>query len=126
MEILIIKISVQMSQLLYHQSRNSTISIVTGYGLDNKGVGTRVQWSQKCSPLHIIQTGSGGSPNLLSNRYLGLFPQEWSVWDVKLITHLQLVPSRIEGFFRIALWESEILNSVCVELSLQWIIFSLS
>jgi hypothetical protein len=39
-----------------------------------------------------------GSPNLLSNRYRGLFPRGWGGRGVKLTTYLHLVPrSRIRG-----------------------------
>jgi hypothetical protein len=40
-------------------SWDSSVSIVTGYRLDNQGVRFKSQWCQELSPLHIVQTGSG-------------------------------------------------------------------
>jgi hypothetical protein len=44
------------------RSWDSAVSIVTGYGLDGRGVGVRVPVGQYFSPLHIIQTGTGAHP----------------------------------------------------------------
>jgi hypothetical protein len=35
---------------------------MTGYGLDDQGVGVRVQVEQEFSLLHVVQTGSGAHP----------------------------------------------------------------
>jgi hypothetical protein len=41
--------------------------------------------------LHVVRTGSGGTPGLLSNGYWGLFPSGQSGRGAMLTTHLQLV-----------------------------------
>jgi hypothetical protein len=41
---------------LFGHNRGSAVGIATGYGLDNQGVGVRVQ---EFSFLHVVQTGSG-------------------------------------------------------------------
>jgi hypothetical protein len=72
-------------------SRDSVVGIATSYGLDDRGVGVRV-------PVGLIIFTSTNRPdrlwdppNLLSNRYRGLFPRGLSGQGVKLTTHLQLV-----------------------------------
>jgi hypothetical protein len=65
---------VDMSQ--YHEgSWDSVVGTATGYGLDDRGVGVRVPvWSRIFSsprrPDRLC-----GPPNLLYNRYRGLFPR---------------------------------------------------
>jgi hypothetical protein len=46
---------------------DSVVGRATGYGLDDRGVGVRVPVVQEFSLLHVVQTGSGSSPNLLSS-----------------------------------------------------------
>jgi hypothetical protein len=43
-------------------SRDSSVGIATGYGLEDGGVGVRVPAWQECSLLHVVQTGSGVHP----------------------------------------------------------------
>jgi hypothetical protein len=43
-------------------SRNSSVGIATGYGLDDREVGIRVPVWSKCSLLRSVQTGSGAHP----------------------------------------------------------------
>jgi hypothetical protein len=55
------------------KGRNNIVGIATGYGLDDEGVGIRVQWGQEFSLLHVVQTGP---PSLLSKGYrLGVMRQ---------------------------------------------------
>jgi hypothetical protein len=61
--------------LLTSSSRDSAVSISTGYGLDGRGVEVRVQVrsrivSSSCRPDRLWDP-----PNLLLNEYQGLFPQ---------------------------------------------------
>jgi hypothetical protein len=72
------------------RSQDSTVSIVTGYGLDNRGVGVRVPVGSRI-PSFPRPYWLWGPPNLLFNGYWGLFPQEKSSRSVKLTTHLELV-----------------------------------
>jgi hypothetical protein len=54
-------------------SRNSVVSIMTGYGLDDRGVGVRVPVRPRIlsSPRHPDRLWD--PPNLLLNGYWGLF-----------------------------------------------------
>jgi hypothetical protein len=54
-------------------SWGSAVSIVIGYGVNNRGVGVRVPVDEELSLLHIVQTGLG-QPSLLYNGNRGLFP----------------------------------------------------
>jgi hypothetical protein len=40
----------------------SSDGIATGYWLDGRGVGVRVQVRVEFSPLHVVQTASGAHP----------------------------------------------------------------
>jgi hypothetical protein len=40
-------------------SRDSSVGIATGYGLEDGGVGVRNQVKQEFLLLHVVQTGSG-------------------------------------------------------------------
>jgi hypothetical protein len=58
----------------YTKSRDSSVGIATGYGLDDREAGVRVPvrsriFTSPCRPDRLC-----GSPNLLSNGYRGLFP----------------------------------------------------
>jgi hypothetical protein len=57
-------------------SQDSVVGIVTGYGLDNQGVGIRYLvgvriFTSPCRPDWLRSP-----PNLLSNKYQKLFPRE--------------------------------------------------
>jgi hypothetical protein len=74
------------------RSRDSAVSIATGYELDNRGVGVRVQVVSRIfsSPRHPHQLW--GPPSFLSNGYWGLFPQGGGVkvagpWSWPLISN---------------------------------------
>jgi hypothetical protein len=57
------------------QSRDSSVGVVLGYGLDDRG--SRVRFlaeAGKFSLHHDVQNVSGAPPSLLSNGYQGLFP----------------------------------------------------
>jgi hypothetical protein len=62
---------------IYHlwlvQSRDSAVGIATGYGLDDRGVGVRVQEGQEFSLLHVVQTGSGVHPTSYPMGNVGSF-----------------------------------------------------
>jgi hypothetical protein len=40
-------------------SRDSSVGLATGYGLEDGGVGVRVPVRQEFLLLHVVQTGSG-------------------------------------------------------------------
>jgi hypothetical protein len=48
--------------------------MATAYGLDGRGIGVRVPVEAKFFLLHVVQTGSGAPPSLISIGYWGLFP----------------------------------------------------
>jgi hypothetical protein len=52
------------NSVIHHRewSRDSVVSIATGNGMDDRGVGVRVPVGQEFSPLHVVQTGSGVHP----------------------------------------------------------------
>jgi hypothetical protein len=56
------------------KSRDSTVGIATGYGLDDKTIGVRVPVGQKCSFLLVIQTESGAQPASYRNGTGVFFP----------------------------------------------------
>jgi hypothetical protein len=47
---------------LHVKSWDSSVSIATGYGLDDQGVRVRVQWGQEFSLVHVIQTLGSTQP----------------------------------------------------------------
>jgi hypothetical protein len=53
-----LKVSVHFSS----GSRDSAVGIVTGYGLDNRGVGVLVPIGKEFSILHVAQAESGAHP----------------------------------------------------------------
>jgi hypothetical protein len=54
-------------------SRNSSVSIATGYGLDDRGVGFRVPVGSRIFSSTRRPDRFWGPPNLLSNWYRGFF-----------------------------------------------------
>jgi hypothetical protein len=77
-----------VSRLGLGQSRDSSVSIVTGYGLDGQhsipGRGKRFFSSTQCPDRLWVQ------PNLLSNRYRLMFRRGKSGRGMKLTIHLNL------------------------------------
>jgi hypothetical protein len=70
---------------------DSSVGIATGYGLDDRGVGVRVPKYQEFSLLQVVPTGSGVHTTSYPMGTAGPFPGQ-SGRDVKLTTHLHLVP----------------------------------
>jgi hypothetical protein len=67
-------------------SRDSSVGIVTGYGLDNRMIGVRLpEEAGNFSLRHHYQTGSGAHP---ASYPMGTGGER----GVKLTTHLHLVP----------------------------------
>jgi hypothetical protein len=69
-----------------YKSRDSSVGIAMGYGVD--GLGSRVRFlagAGNFSLHHHVQNGSGAH---LSNGFQGLFPWRQSGRGVKLTTHL--------------------------------------
>jgi hypothetical protein len=71
----------QVTQIAFHkrsdfqsESRDSSVGIATGYGLDDRGVGVRVPVGSEYSLLHIVQTGSGAHPASYPMGTGGSFP----------------------------------------------------
>jgi hypothetical protein len=82
------------SKLIYlhsFRSRDSVIGIVTGYGLDDRGVGVRVP-VVSLSLLHVVHTGSAFHQTSYTIGTGGSFLGGKSGRGVKLTPHLQLVP----------------------------------
>jgi hypothetical protein len=74
--------------------RDSAVGIATGYGLNGRGVGVRVQVVTRISPLHLVQAGSGAHPASYPMGTEGSFPGGNGYRSGKLTTHLQLLPSQ--------------------------------
>jgi hypothetical protein len=70
---------------------DSVVSISTGYGLDDQGVGVRVPVGSRIFSSRRPDR-LWGPQNLLFNGCRGLVPQGQSARGVELTTHLQLVP----------------------------------
>jgi hypothetical protein len=62
------------------KSRDSSVGIATGYGLDDHGVGVRVPVNQEFSLLHVVQTGSGAHPASYPMSTVGSFPGGKAAW----------------------------------------------
>jgi hypothetical protein len=60
---------------IFGKSRDSSVGIVTGYGLDNYGVGFESWWGQEFSLLHVVQTGPGTHPASYPMGTGGSFPR---------------------------------------------------
>jgi hypothetical protein len=74
------------------RSRDSVVSIATGYGLDNQGVGVQVPVGSRIVSSPCRSDWLWGPPNLLPNGYQEIsFPRGKAAGGVKLTTHLQLV-----------------------------------
>jgi hypothetical protein len=69
-----------------------SVGIATGYGLDDREVRVRVPLVSRIFSSPRRPDRIWGPPNLLFYGYRGLFPRESSGRDVKLTTHLQLLP----------------------------------
>jgi hypothetical protein len=76
----------------YTRSRDSSVGIATGYGLEDGGVGVRVPVVQEFLLLRAVQTGSGDHPTSYTMGTGGSFLGGKSGRGVKLTAHLQLVP----------------------------------
>jgi hypothetical protein len=75
------------TEIIYIWSWNNAVGIATGYGLDDQGSEFESWWGQ------VVQTGSGVHPTFYPTGTGGSFRR-----DVKLTTHLHLVPrSRKRG-----------------------------
>jgi hypothetical protein len=48
--------------VLLYKSRDNSVGIATGYGLDDQGVGVRVPVGQEFSVLHAVQADCGVHP----------------------------------------------------------------
>jgi hypothetical protein len=75
-----------LSLKIFRDSRDSSVGIATGYGMDDRGVGVRVPVGLRIFYSLRRPDRLWGSPKLLSNRYGVKLP------GMKLTTHLQLVP----------------------------------
>jgi hypothetical protein len=57
------------------RSQDNVAGIVTGYGLDNQGVGVQVTVGSRIFSFPQRPDQLWGPPSLLANGYRGLFPQ---------------------------------------------------
>jgi hypothetical protein len=73
-------------------SRDSSVGIAIGYGLENGGVGVPVPVVQEFSLLHVFQIGSGVHPTSYTIDTGSSFLGGKAAGGVKLTTHLQLLP----------------------------------
>jgi hypothetical protein len=61
------------------KSRDSSVGIAAGYGLDGRGVGVRVPVGD-FSLLHVVQTGSGAEPASYPMGTGTSFPGDNAAW----------------------------------------------
>jgi hypothetical protein len=74
-------------------SRGSSVSIVSGYGLDDRAIEVRSPAESKdLSSSLCVQTGSGAYPASCPMGTGGPFPWVKRGWGVMLTTHPHLVP----------------------------------
>jgi hypothetical protein len=75
------------------RSRDSSVGIVLGYGLDDRGSRVRFPAGDGNFSLHHrVQNGSGTHPAFYPMRTRGSFPGSKAARGVKLTTHLHLGP----------------------------------
>jgi hypothetical protein len=79
-----------LSNLRFIMSQDSSVSLVLGYGLDDRGSNPG-RGSEFFSSLPRPDR-LWNPPSLLSNGYWGFFPRGQSGWGLKLNTNLHLVP----------------------------------
>jgi hypothetical protein len=60
--LLLLSLSSVPHYIIDNESRDSSVSIATGYGLHNQWFGVRVPVGQEFSLLHVVLTGSGVHP----------------------------------------------------------------
>jgi hypothetical protein len=60
---------------LFRKSRNSSVGIATGYGLDGRGVRVRVPVGSRIFTSSCLSDRLWSPPSLLSSGHLGLFPR---------------------------------------------------
>jgi hypothetical protein len=58
-----------------HLIKNWTMKMLSGYVLNDPGVGVRVPVGQEFSVLHVVQTGSGAHPASYPMGTGGTFPE---------------------------------------------------
>jgi hypothetical protein len=61
--------------IILSRSRDTSVGIATGYGLDDRGVGVRAPVGSRIFSSPRRPDRPWSPPNLLSNGYLGLFPR---------------------------------------------------
>jgi hypothetical protein len=80
----------------FYVSRGSSVSIVSGYVLDDRAIGARSPAGAKDFLSNLcVQTGSGANPAFCTMGTEGSFPGAKRGWGVTLITHPHLVPRSI-------------------------------
>jgi hypothetical protein len=70
--------------MLYRASRDNVVGMATGYGMDDRGVGIRVQLG-----LHVVQAGSRAHPASSPMRTGGSFPggKATRAWNWPLLSN---------------------------------------
>jgi hypothetical protein len=73
-------------------SRDSSVGIALGYGLDDRGARVRfLEGAENFSLHHCVQNGSGAHPASYLMGTRGSFPEGKTAGGVMLTTHLHLV-----------------------------------